>query len=78
MPSLPVITGKKAVKVFNKLGFSVVRIQGSHHIMKKKGHRCLLTVPVHSGKTLKPGTLRGLIRAAEVSPEHFLQVLNQI
>ncbi len=76
MSSLPVITGQEAVKAFSKLGFSVARIKGSHHIMKKEGHRYVLSVPVHAGKTLAQGTLRGLIRAAEITEEEFAELLS--
>lgn len=78
MSSLPVVTGKQAVKAFSKLGFSVARITGSHHILKKDGHEYLLSVPVHSGQTIKPGTLRGLIRAAGITPEEFGELIRQI
>jgi len=73
MCSLPVVTGEQAVKAFSKLGFSVARITGSHHIMKREGHLHLLSVPVHSGQTLKAGTLRSLIRAAGITLEEFVQ-----
>ncbi len=76
MSSLPVVTGEDAIKAFSKLGFSVARVNGSHHIMKREGHRFLLTVPVHSGQTLKRGTLRGLIRAAEITREEFAELLD--
>jgi predicted RNA binding protein YcfA (HicA-like mRNA interferase family) len=44
--------------------------------MKREGHRYLLSVPVHAGKTLKQGTLRGLIRAAGITPEQFADLLD--
>ncbi|NLE37863.1 MAG: addiction module toxin, HicA family [Pirellulaceae bacterium] len=72
MPSLPTVDGRQAVIAFEKLGFSVVRIQGSHHIMEKPGHRYVLSVPVHRGETIPRGTLRGLIRAAEITVEEFV------
>ncbi len=76
MSDLPAVTGKQAVKAFSKLGFSVIRISGAHHIMKKPGHEYLLTVPVHGPKPLKPGTLRSLIRAAGTTVEKFVELLD--
>ncbi len=76
MPELPVVTGGQAIKAFEKAGFSVVRIKGSHHIMKAPDHVFLLTVPVHGNKPLKPGTLRALIRGADLSVEAFLELLD--
>ncbi|HBO42577.1 MAG TPA: hypothetical protein DD670_01305 [Planctomycetaceae bacterium] len=66
MPSLPAVDGRQAIRAFEKLGFSVVRIQGSHHIMEKAGHRYVLSVPVHRG------TLRSVIRAADITVEEFV------
>jgi len=76
MSDLPVVTGEQAVSVFCKFGFSVVRIKGSHHTMKKPGHRYNLVVPVHKGKNLKKGTLRGLIAAAGMSVETFVAAID--
>jgi len=76
MSSLPVVTGEQAIKAFSRLGFSVARVAGSHHIMKKQGHRYVLSVPVHSGRTVKAGTLRALIRTAGTTPEEFAELLD--
>jgi predicted RNA binding protein YcfA (HicA-like mRNA interferase family) len=77
MSKLPTVTGKQAVAAFEKLGFAVVRVsKSSHHVMKKDGHPNVLTVPVHAAKNLKTGTLRALIRAAGISVERFIEVLN--
>jgi len=37
MPELPKISGKKAIKVFENLGFEVVRQRGSHVVLRKDG-----------------------------------------
>jgi len=75
MPKLPSITGQEAIIAFSKIGFRLERIKSSHHILKREGHPYLLTVPVHGKKNLKPGTLRSLIRAAEISVERFCELL---
>lgn len=71
MPDLPSITGAEAIKAFEKCGFSVARINGSHHIMKKDGQPSNLTVPVHGSKCIKRGTLRSLIRGAGLTVSKF-------
>lgn len=76
MSELPTIQGKQAIAAFSRDGFSVVRINGSHHVMKKPGHLYLLVVPVHGTKALKPGTLRSLIRTAGLTVEEFVQLLD--
>jgi len=76
MPSLPVITGLQAVAAFEVLGFSVVRIKGSHHMMKRDNHPSCLSVPCHSGKNIKKGTLRSLIRDSGHTVEEFIEALS--
>jgi predicted RNA binding protein YcfA (HicA-like mRNA interferase family) len=75
MSDVPSVTGEQAVSAFAKLGFSVVRVKGSHHIMKKPGHRYNLSVPVHKGKTVKKGTLCSLIEAAGITIAEFTALI---
>lgn len=72
MSKLPSVSGKEAVSAFSNNGFEVVRICGSHHMMKKTGHRFVLSVPVHRNEPLKKGLLRGLISDAGKTVDEFL------
>jgi len=74
MPPLPIISGLQAASVFQKAGWIAVRQKGSHIILVKKGSIATLSVPNH--KTLDRGTLRSLIRKAEMTVDDFLQLLN--
>jgi predicted RNA binding protein YcfA (HicA-like mRNA interferase family) len=71
MSSLPSVSGRDAIRAFERLGFVVDRVTGSHHILKKSGHPAALSVPVHGNKSLKRGTLRALIADAGVTVEEF-------
>ncbi len=73
MSKLPSISGRQAIRAFERAGFSVVRTSGSHLIMKKSGHPYLISVPNH--KTLKPGTLAGLIRSSDLTVEEFISLM---
>jgi predicted RNA binding protein YcfA (HicA-like mRNA interferase family) len=75
MCKLPCVSGEQVVAAFQQMGFSVARITSSHHIMKKPGHRYNLSVPVHSGETVKAGTLRRLIRDSGSTVEEFVACL---
>ena len=66
------ISGKDAVKAFEKAGWQVMGQVGSHVVMTKSGNRANLSIPQH--KELSTGTLRALIRAAAMSVE-FLSLL---
>jgi predicted RNA binding protein YcfA (HicA-like mRNA interferase family) len=74
MPNLPVVSGKDAVKAFERVGWRVDRQRGSHVIMLKQSHIASLSIPQH--KELAKGTLRSLIRAAGMSIEEFVALLD--
>lgn len=57
----PVISGKDLVKLLEKQGFNVVRINGSHHRLKHADGR-VTTVPVHKNEDLPKGLLRKIVR----------------
>ena len=73
---LPVISGKRVIRALIKGGFAVNRIVGSHHVLVYPGDPSrTVTVPVHAGKDLKPGTLRAIIRQAGFTVEEFVALL---
>jgi predicted RNA binding protein YcfA (HicA-like mRNA interferase family) len=67
------ISGKEAVKAFQKAGWEVIGQVGSHVVMVKPGVRVNLSIPQH--KELSVGTLRALIRNADLSVDEFLDLL---
>ena len=71
MAALPVLSGRKTVRVFEKLGWEVARQRGSHIILVKEGEMATLSVPDH--KQVAKGTLRSLIRSAGLTVEAFVQ-----
>ncbi|MDI6733121.1 MAG: type II toxin-antitoxin system HicA family toxin [Planctomycetota bacterium] len=74
MAELPVISGKEAVKAFERAGWYMERRARSRHIiMKKPGMRTTLSIPEH--KTLDRGLLRALIRDAYISVNEFVGLL---
>lgn len=75
MPPLPVVSGRDAITAFEKDGWEVKRQKGSHISMTKPGMRAILTVPNHD--ELKAGTLRALIRTAELSVDEFNKLLDK-
>lgn len=73
MTSLPAISGQQCVKVLEKVGFYVKRQKGSHIILRRNDPFGQITVPNH--KTLDRGTLRSIIRSADISVEQFINLL---
>jgi len=73
MGKLGNISGKLAVKAFQKGGWHILGQVGSHLMMSKSGLRVNLSVPQH--KELSVGTLRALIRNAGLTVDEFLELL---
>jgi predicted RNA binding protein YcfA (HicA-like mRNA interferase family) len=73
---LPTVNGRRVIQALRRSGFVVDRIVGSHHILKFAGDPTrTVTVPIHSGRDLKPGTLRAIIRQAGFTVEEFTNLL---
>jgi predicted RNA binding protein YcfA (HicA-like mRNA interferase family) len=75
MPKPPVLSGKEIIKALTKMGFVEIRQKGSHVILKKRtivgDVGCV--VPLH--KEVALGTLRGILKQANVTQEEFKKVL---
>ena len=68
------ISGKKAVKVFAKIGYFLDHQEGSHMILyNSRPGLPLLSIPNH--KELAPGLLRSQIKRAGLAVEEFRQLL---
>ncbi len=72
---IPVVSAKETIKVFEKIGYEVVRQKGSHIRMRdySNPHHQPLTIPNH--KNLKPGLLKSLMNDAGISVEDFRKLL---
>ncbi|GMV98582.1 MAG: type II toxin-antitoxin system HicA family toxin [Phycisphaerae bacterium] len=74
MSRLPTISGREAIRAFEKIGYQIDHQTGSHVILRHEQppHR-RLSVPNH--RELAKGTLRKLLREAGVSIEAFVSLL---
>ncbi len=73
---LPVINARQAIRALERGGFIVDRISGSHHLLVFPGDPSRrVTVPFHGARTLKPGTLRSMIRQAGLTVVEFRDLL---
>jgi predicted RNA binding protein YcfA (HicA-like mRNA interferase family) len=73
---LPVVNGKRVIQALIRSGFVVNRIVGSHHVLVYPGDPTrTVTIPVHAGRDLKPGTLRSIIRQTGLTVEEFIELL---
>jgi predicted RNA binding protein YcfA (HicA-like mRNA interferase family) len=73
---LPVANGRQVLAALRRSGFVIDRIVGSHHVMRHaKDVSRAVTIPVHGGRDLKPGTLRNIIRQAGFTIDEFRKLL---
>jgi predicted RNA binding protein YcfA (HicA-like mRNA interferase family) len=74
MPTLPCLNGREVARALESMGWQIARQRGSHIILTKDGEEATLSVPDH--KEVAKGTLRGLIRAANLTVDQFLEAFN--
>ncbi|MEH2105379.1 type II toxin-antitoxin system HicA family toxin [Nostoc sp.] len=74
MSQFPSVTGREVIAALSKVGFEVVRVRGSHHIMiHSDGRRTV--VPVHSGEIIGRGLLAQILRDCQITREEFREFL---
>lgn len=78
MSKLPVVTGAELLRAPKQSGFVVVRQKGSHVQVRRTepyGTVTTFPVPVHVGKAIKRGTLKGILRKAGLGAEDLRSLL---
>jgi predicted RNA binding protein YcfA (HicA-like mRNA interferase family) len=72
MPKMPRISSREAIRVLERLGFEQIRQTGSHVVLKKVTDEGEIgcVVPVH--RELKVGTLRGILKQAQITVEELI------
>ncbi len=70
MPKIPGISSEQAVRVFEKIGFRVIR-EGKHIVMSDGITR--LTIPRHN--PINAFTMGAIARDAGLTPEEFRKLL---
>ena len=75
MRRLPGVSGRAVIGARRKEGFVVVRQRGSHVRLKKVSRDSVIKISVPLHLELKRGTLRHIIKAAELSVGEFLELL---
>ena len=73
MPRLPRLPGQEVIRALERLGFAQIRQRGSHVILKRQtpAGEAGCVVPLH--REVAVGTLAGILKQAQVSPEDFME-----
>ena len=72
--AIPAVPGAKVVKAFERAGFTVTRIGGSHHVMRHPDGRTVV-VPVHAGQDMPKGTLRNILSIIGMTADELRKLL---
>ena len=76
MSTLPRVRAREALAALHRAGFiDVPGAKGGHRQLRRPEGGGRVTVPVHGGETLKPGTLRSILRQAGLTVEEFTALL---
>jgi predicted RNA binding protein YcfA (HicA-like mRNA interferase family) len=67
------ISGRKAVRAFERAGFTAGKPEGSHVSLKKQGFP-IIVIPLH--REVSPFLLRTQIKRAGLREEQFLELLS--
>lgn len=60
------VSGRELARIVERRGWTLLRVNGSHHIYGKPGSIVRLSIPIHGNKALKTGLLRHLLKMAEI------------
>ena len=71
---LPVLTARELLAILSQLGFEKSRQKGSHLTLKRSADNRRVTVPIHAGRTLKKGLLKGILKDIGLTVEEFLRL----
>lgn len=77
MSKLPIVSAKEFERLLLKLGFLVKRQKGSHVFYKHPDGR-YTTLPHHPGRDLSRPLTRQIIKEIGLTPEEFLELLENI
>jgi predicted RNA binding protein YcfA (HicA-like mRNA interferase family) len=74
-PKLPRVDCRQLVRALKRAGFEEQRQRGSHLHLRRASDGKRVTVPVHQGRTMPVGTLRAILRDADISVDEFRELL---
>ncbi len=76
MTRLPHVSGKALVRALERGGFELSHVRGSHYYLRKPDVPGLVVVPVHGNRDLPTGTLRAILRQADLDADELIRLLD--
>lgn len=75
MSKLPQLTALELIKILKKIGFEIMRQEGSHVFLRNQDGRTTV-VPNHPGEKLDRGLLNKIIKKdVQISREDFMRLV---
>jgi predicted RNA binding protein YcfA (HicA-like mRNA interferase family) len=65
------VTGRRMAKLAESKGWTLARVNGSHHVFIKEGRIERVVIPIHGKNTLKIGLQRSLMKIIPVSEDEL-------
>lgn len=76
MPKLPILSGKRLLKILLKNGFVFVRQKGSHAFIESENGELTTIIPLHGNEDLGKGVLKAILNDLEISVDQLVDMLN--
>ena len=73
---LPRIDSQDLIRALKRAGFEEQRQRGSHLHLRRAADQRRVTVPVHAGRVMPPGTLKAILRDAGISTDELRELLS--
>jgi len=77
MPKLPVLKHKKLITTLKKFGFFEHRQRATSHLIMAHSDGRRVSIPIHPGKDIPRGTLKGILNGIEISTDEFVKFLKK-
>ncbi|MEO5715011.1 MAG: type II toxin-antitoxin system HicA family toxin [Luteolibacter sp.] len=65
------VSGKRLAKLAEQKGWTLARINGSHHVYTMPGRIERLVIPIHGNESLKIGLQRSLMKIVPIGDEEL-------
>lgn len=75
MGSLPVLSGKKLLRILVKNGYVILRQKGSHVFVEDSMGRLGTAVPIHGNEDLGTGLLKSILNDLELSADDLQRIM---
>ena len=73
----PRVTCNELLRILIKAGFIEKRQKGGHLTLWRESDKRRVTIPIHPGREVPIGTLRSILRDADISADDFRALLRK-